>query len=39
LCVDYDDEKIFQNFFKDKPFEGFTSTEEDFLKKGYGLLR
>lgn len=39
LCLDYDDEKIFQNFFKDKPFEGFTNTEENFLKKGYGLLR
>lgn len=39
LCLDYDDEKIFQNFFKDKPFVGFTQTENYFLKKGYGLLR
>ncbi len=39
LCIHNNNEKIFQNFFKDKPFVGFTQTEEDFFKKGYGILR
>lgn len=39
LCVYHNDPEVFQTFFKDKPFVGFTKTENDFLKKWYGVLR